>query len=191
MTMPARPKMTVAQYLIWEQRQEERFDLVGGLPERVAAGDQTHGEISDNLRRCLAGLFKNRPCRVYGPAMRLLSLEGNCRYPDVVVDCGSGGPRDRVATEPALAGEVLTPSTEFFDLTAKLDEYQAIKSMRHILVLSRREARARIWTLWGTGWAQQDVEGLEGHLLLSHFAIEIPLAEIYLGVTFEDANIPP
>lgn len=182
MNAPARLTMTVEEYLAWEPRQERRHELVDGVVRLMAGGTRAHFEIGDRARDALKARLRGGVCRVYGADFRVMTPAGNHRYPDGVVDCAPGGPRDLSATKPTLIVEVLSPSTEFFDLTVKLEDYQSIDSVQHILVLSQTRWQARVWTRESGGWRTVDATGPEGVLAFTHAGFSIPLAEIYDGV---------
>lgn len=183
MNASARLSMSVEEYLAWEPRQERRHELVDGVVRLMAGGTRAHFEIGDKARDALKARLRGGPCRVYGADFRVQTPAGNHRYPDGVVDCAPRGPRDLAASKPTLIVEVLSPSTEFFDLTVKLEDYQSIDSVQHILVLSQTRQQARVWTREaGGGWRTADSLGSDGVLAFALAGFSIPLSEIYDGV---------
>jgi Uma2 family endonuclease len=176
--------MSATEFLTWEANQERRHELVDGVVRLMAGGTRAHNEIAANFRSALSARLKGGPCRAYGPDFKVVTGPRSYRYPDVLIDCGARKSIDLVASEPTLLAEVLSPSTEFFDETDKLTEYQTIASVKHIILLSQRRPFARVWTRAGEGWTTVDVDGMDAAIALPLMAIEVTMAEIYDGVEF-------
>lgn len=182
MNAPARLTMTVEEYLSWEPRQERRHELVDGVVRLMAGGTRAHFEIGDRARDALKARLRGGPCRDYGADFRVITPAGNHRYPDGVVDCAPGGPKDLSASKPTLIVEVVPPVTDFFDFTFRIEDYQSIQSVQHIMVLSQTRTQARVWTRDGAGWRTADVRDPAGVLEFPLAGFSIPLTEIYDGV---------
>jgi Uma2 family endonuclease len=185
MNAPFRTRMAPEAFLEWEDRQERKHELVDGVIRLMAGASAAHNTICLNLASALKGRLRGKPCRPFGMDMKVHIPNGNFRYPDTVVDCGSMKNKDVVAAEPRVVIEVLSPSTEWFDQTKKLEDYQSVPSIRQIAFLAQDRAFARVWTRTGASWTS--VEGSEGMLSLPSIEVEFPLSEAYDGVEFEPA----
>lgn len=84
----------------------------------MTRGNNRHSRIVVNAFQALARRLERGPCRLspFAPGVRI-PANGNLRYPDLTVDCGPYRAQDRVAAEPVLVLEVLSPSTRTFDRT--------------------------------------------------------------------------
>ena len=184
MNAPARLTMRFDDYIEWEKSQECKHELVDGAIKAMAGGTAAHNAISANLIIALGVRLRGKPCRPYGSDMKVLIPAGNVRYPDVTIDCGKPKPADLWAAEPRVIIEVLSPSTEWFDQTQKLEEYQSISSVTHVAFLSQNRPFGRVWTRTGEGWLSADSDGLSAHFAFSAIETEAPLSEIYEGVEF-------
>jgi Uma2 family endonuclease len=102
-----------------------------------------------------------------------------------VVDCARGAPGDLFATEPTIVFEVLSPSTELFDETDKLADFQSVPSIRQIVLLSQQRRHARSYIREADGWRELRHDGEEAAIPLSGFDLALPLARLYEGVEFE------
>lgn len=188
MNAPARLTMSFDRYIEWEKTQERKHELVGGVITLMAGGTAAHNAISVNLIVALTSRLRGKPCRPYGSDMKVLIPAGNVRYPDVTVDCGKPKPTDLWAAEPRVIIEVLSPSTEWFDQTQKLEEYQSIPTVAHVAFLSQNRAFGRVWTRAGAGWTSVDASGMQAALAFPAIETDVPLSEAYEGVEFAAAE---
>jgi Uma2 family endonuclease len=81
---------------------------------------------------------------------------------DAAVDCGRFEEAARVASEPTLVAEILSPSTADFDQHEKLEEYRTVPSLRHILIIDPDQPRLRLHSRGADGhWESAPHAGLE------------------------------
>lgn len=184
MNAPARLTMSFDRYIEWEKTQERKHELVDGAITAMAGGTWAHALIAANLLAALNGRLRGKPCRAIGSDFKVRTGQGNVRYPDVIVDCGKPKPGALWAAEPRVIIEVLSPSTEWFDQTKKLEEYQSIPSVAHVAFLSQNRAFGRVWTRSGDGWSTIDADGVGAALAFPAIDAEVPLSDIYDGVEF-------
>lgn len=184
MNAPSRLTMSFDRYIEWEKHQERKHELVDGAITLMAGGTAAHNAISANLIIALGVRLRGKPCRPYGSDMKVLIPHGNVRYPDVTVDCGKPKPNDLWAAEPRVIMEVLSPSTEWFDQTRKLEEYQSIPSVAHVAFLSQNRPFGRVWTRTGGEWTSADADGLQSAFAFPAIDADLPLSEVYDGVEF-------
>lgn len=184
MNAPARLTMSFDRYIEWEKSQERKHELVGGEIKCMAGGTAAHNAVCANLLGSLWQRLRGKPCRPYGSDMKVRIPQGNVRYPDVTVDCGKPKPGDLWAAEPRIIIEVLSPSTEWFDQTQKLEEYQSIPSVAQVAFLSQNRPFGRVWTRSNDGWNSVDAEGMEARFALAAIETDVPLSEAYEGVEF-------
>lgn len=181
----ARLRLSPEDYLCWEAREERKHELVGGEVRAMAGASRAHNEIVVNLLIELRQLMRGGPCRPYGSDLKVAIPNRNFRYPDVVVDCARGAPGDLFATEPTMVFEVLFPSTELFDETDKLADFQSVPSIRQIVLLSQQRLHARSYLREGDGWRELRHDGEEAAIPLTGFDLALPLTRLYEGVEFE------
>jgi Uma2 family endonuclease len=188
MNAPHRLRMTGEEFLAWEAGQEHKHELVDGVVRMMAGGTVAHEAIAVNVVTVLKPRLRGGPCRVFGAGLKVRTRGASFRYPNATIDCGEAGPRALFADKPTDLFKVLSPSTEWFDATDKLAEFQQIVSVRHIVLLSQTRAFGRVWTRTQAGWATMDVDGLEAKIALPGLSLSLPMAEVYDGVTFSVAG---
>ncbi|MFD1331637.1 Uma2 family endonuclease [Methylopila musalis] len=111
---------------------------------------------------------------------------GSIRFPDILVQAPEPDGSALESKTPLVIVEVLSPSTAYTDHVVKRDEYLALFSLQADVVA---EANAPKLTLWARGadgefpLAPVEIEGLDATLPLDGLGVELPLAELYRGVS--------
>lgn len=183
-------KMTADEFLTWAEAQaDQRYEFIDGKPVAMAGASDRHDQIVVNLIGELRSRLRGTPCapRTADQAVKTMSSQ-RVRRPDVLVDCGPRLPKGLFAPNPTVVFEVISPSTKEETFSDKLDEYKALPSIVHIVLLD--QDKALLWHYARAGnddWVKEELAGLDGVLKLAAIAAELPLAEIYADVEFEAA----
>lgn len=192
MAQTALRSWTIDEFFTWQERQEERYELVGGLPVRMMVGaSNRHDRVVLNLLVQLGTRLRGSDCVPFTGDSGLETYPGQIRRPDAGVDCG---PRDQSAFKaaaPRLVAEVLlSPSTRDFDTIGKLAEYKGVESLEHILYVEPNHAKVMAWSRGpDRAWIRVRVEEIALSVELPALGIALPLADIYEGVEFP--AVPP
>lgn len=141
-------RMTVPEFIDWAMAQPRgRFELVRGQvvemsPERllhIAAKGYAYRALGDAIAR--AGL----PCFAFTDGATVVIDEHTAREPDASVQCGASfDPDSTVLDAPIIVVEVVSPSSEITDTTAKLVEYFSVPSIQHYLIVDPDERRPHV-----------------------------------------------
>lgn len=150
---------TYEEYLAALEVSELRLEYLDGEIFAMAGGSPEHGMIAARVIQALGRSLPER-CRVLTSDVRIRIEEtGLSTFPDVSVVCGDleRSPGDRNAvTNPCLVVEVLSPSTEDYDRGEKLRHYQAIPSLRAVLLVAQGEPRVTLVERVADGWRTTD-----------------------------------
>ena len=186
MSQPVHQPWTLDAFFAWQERQDERYELVGGFPLKLMAGaSNAHDRIVVNLLAELRNQLRGAPYRPFTGDGSVETYPGQIRRPDVGVDCGRFDPAGYKAAEPRVVAEVLSPSTRDFDAFAKLAEYQAVETMAHIFLVEPNGAEVALWSRHEAGaWIASRVEGLAGAVQLPAIGAVLAMSEIYEGIAF-------
>jgi Uma2 family endonuclease len=183
--------MTFDDYLVWEARQEAKYELVDGQPvlrrvlRGMSGGTKAHCAIAGRLVGAInARLPRGGPCVAMGSDFKVRSPTGNARYPDVIVDCSSSGWKDLYTPAPTVLIEVLSPSNDDKDLDTRRTDYMAIPSAAIVAFVGQDAPSAETWTRDGVGWRRALAEGKHGALDLAVLDMTIPFTEIYAHILF-------
>jgi Uma2 family endonuclease len=138
MAEPSLRLMTPDEFYIWQLDQDERFELVDGVPVPLRAmtgASNVHDVILINCVGELYARLKGKPCRVASADTALRTSTRSSRRPDVTVDCAPPDAKSYEARLPTVVVEVLSASTRTIDRFTKLDEYRRHPTLRHILLI--------------------------------------------------------
>lgn len=112
---------------------------------------------------------------------------GLATYPDVTIVCG---PRTldheahNAVTNPTLIVEVLSRSTEEYDLGNKFEHYKRIPSLQQCVLIGFREQQLEVWSRRADGW-EKTIVRLREVAALGSIGAELNVTE-----RFEAADQP-
>jgi Uma2 family endonuclease len=186
--LPKRRSMTLAEFLDWEERQEERYEFIGGViyPKDEGAFDPVgmvgrmvgHYRIAANLDRSLSNRLHGSPCQAFRETVKV-ATDAGVFYPDVFVTCAKLTDADRLVAEPMVIFEVLSPTTRNRDLITKNRAYRTIDSLMQYVVVSQEDLSVQSFLRKGEDWTHQIADGADGILAVPSLGFAIPLSEIY------------
>ena len=107
------------------------------------------------------------------------------RYPDGMVVCSPVAPNATAVRDPVVIFEVLSPSTAAKDRIVKAREYQATPSVKRYVMLEQDRIGATVHIRAQDGWSVLVLKD-DDILAMPEIGLEIPLAEFYEGLAFED-----
>lgn len=174
-------RMTLADFLKWDDGTDRRYQLVDGIPLMMAPSLEAHGE----LVLALGSEIRSRltpPCRVISEAGLAIPDRADTYYvADLAVTCAPREPGRRMVAEPVLVVEVLSPSTSQVDRWRKVADYRRLPSVQAILVVFSDERRVEVQRRTADGWRVEDLIG-QAALGLDCCTTPIPLDAIYRGL---------
>ena len=171
---------TYAEYLGFEASSNVKHEFLDGQIYAMAGGTPEHAALAAAAITLLGPQLRGGECRPYNSDLRVRTPSGLTTYPDVTVICG---PRqidaiDPLAiTNPALIVEVLSRSTEEYDLGDKFEHYKTFASLREYVLVSYRERSVEIRSRGENGWQTTVVrEGTIAELLIG---AQLDVRELY------------
>jgi Uma2 family endonuclease len=181
----ALPKpMTLAEFLAWEERQSLRYEFDGIGPVAMTGGTFAHAVIQRNLALAFGGL-RGKPCQFVGSDLKIQVGVGHIRYPDGMVVCSPVNRTATVVYDPVVVFEVLSPSTAAKDRIVKAREYETTPSVRRYVMLEQDGVGATVYVRAGESWTHEILIA-DSILALPEIGVELPLAEFYEGIVFDD-----
>jgi Uma2 family endonuclease len=177
--------MTPAEFLLWEETQDWRHELVNGAPVIRAETSNRHDVIVVNVIAELRNRLRGHICRPATADTAVVVPSGNVRRPDALVDC-SGKLEGTRAHEPTVIVEVLSPSSRSIDFTAKFRDYTALETLQTYLIVDQDSPDVVVYTRGPAGrWEVAVISGIDSSVDLPAIGTDLPLAEIYDRMTFE------
>ena len=193
MSAHATHRMTIDEFLAWQMRQEQRFELVDGQPRAMTGARIRHDRVVANLLRLLGTQFRatGNPCDAFTADIAIIVPAGNVRRPDVSVLCPPFDDLSTASRNPRLVAEVLSDSTENVDRILKLEEYKAIPGLDYILFAAPDVAEIVFWSRDAdTSWHHQAFRDLAMILDLPRLGVQLPLTGVYDRVALRPPTGP-
>lgn len=130
---PPQRKLTIDEFFEAYAGEENKWELVGGVPVMMASASRAHNRVVRNLIAELHGRLRGSGCEAMPSDMGLETAEDTYRLPDVAIYCD---PRDLASNDdpnrlryPKVVFEVLSPGTARGDRLEKLVEYEALETV--------------------------------------------------------------
>ena len=182
MGMPIQ-KLTLAEYIEWENAQLERNEFVRGEVFAMVGGRRIHGRVVGNLVRAFANRLEGSPCQVFAESMKLQVAGDTILYPDVFVTCDRDDLRtDQIFFSPIVVVEVLSPSTQAYDRGLKFSLYRSVPSLREYVLIDPDSRQVEAFRVGADGlWVLHDMSGQPALAVPAIDAI-IPMHEVFAGV---------
>jgi Uma2 family endonuclease len=136
--IPKKP-IKVPEFLAWAEAQPRgRYELVDGEIVAMAPERVRHNLVKLAVARALQDAVRaaRQPCIVFTDGVGIVINDETVREPDASVQCGVEANLDAMTIEyPLIVVEVVSPSSERHDLSARLVEYFSVPSIRHYLIV--------------------------------------------------------
>jgi Uma2 family endonuclease len=183
-------RMTLNEFLRWEDGTDTRYELIGGLPIAMAPPARAHGMLCARLGGMIdAGLRSRRPCSAQTEAGIVRPDRDDTFYAaDLAVTCSPYQRGEQLVRDPILIVEILSPGTERHDRRTKLPAYRDIDSVSEIVLIDSESIYAEILRREGDRWITELVQRRDATLRLSSVDLQIAMAELYEGIDVEAEN---
>ena len=186
MNTHARVPMDKHAFFDWGESQEGRYELKDGRIVMMVGAGRRHADISADMVFALKSRLDRKAWSVT-TAEFAVEIDGDIRYPDVLVEKAGGNPKARSTSEPMLVAEVLSPSSIALDMNVKAAEYMSLASLETYIVAAQDEPRLWVWnrsTEAGRAWpkAPLEVHGRDKAVPVPSLGVELPMAEIYAAL---------
>lgn len=175
-------KLTMAEFLAWEELQAERHEFYRGDTYAMVGGTARHNRVVMNLGSRIAEHLDGTACQVFTESMKVQVADG-ILYPDVVVTCGKADAGDeQIVTDPKLVVEVLSPGTKGYDKRDKFILYRSLPSLREYVLIDPAMRQAEVFTLRPDGaWLLTD-QTRDQVLVLASVDLTLPMELVFKGL---------
>lgn len=179
-------KYSYADYLTWDQN--ERWEILDGVPYMLAAPSRVHQEISMELSTQFHTYFKDKKCRVFAaPFCVRLDNEKNDNditnivEPDITIVCDSSKLDERGCKgSPDMIIEILSPSSGKNDKLIKFNKYEKAAVIEY-WVVEPDQKLVSVFLLQENGrYGRPDIYSEEDKIEVSIFSdLEIDLKAVF------------
>ncbi len=183
MNAMTQPVMTLDAFLAWENEQADKHEFYRGEVFAIVGAKRGHGCVVANLMRHLGNALAGSPCRPFSEGMKVQVADDTVFYPDVFVTCDKADlATEIVFRSPLLVVEVLSPSTQGYDLGLKFALYRRLASLQEYVLIDPDSKRVEAFRRGADNlWVLHDMtDGAE--LLLPCIAARVALVDVFAGV---------
>lgn len=179
--------MTPAEYLSWERKEESKHEYASGTIISMAGASPKHNLILSNIIAATGSFLKGKSCNIYPSDLRIyVKSKESYFYPDASIVCGelelSDDIKDTVKN-PAVIFEILSPSTEDYDMGKKFFYYIQIESLKEYVMIDSTKPFIRIGRKQAdNAWKFEEYKDKPGALHLNSIDFTLTLQDIYEGV---------
>jgi Uma2 family endonuclease len=183
--------MTLEEFLRWDDGTDTHYELIDGFPVAMAPPAEAHRILAVRLvSRIDAALAGRRPCNAQiEPGVVRPDSADSYYVPYNAVTCEPNEPGRQAMVDPILIVEILSPSTERTDRRLKLPIYQAMESVREIMLIDADSHHAELYRRENDRWGIQLVRGTEASLVLTTVDLRISMSELYEGIALAAATV--
>ncbi|MDX2032944.1 MAG: Uma2 family endonuclease [Blastocatellia bacterium] len=189
MDIPRR-RHTMEEYFALERVGDARYEYWNGDILCMSGGSLQHARIGGNIFLSLGTRLRAGGCQPFTGEISIKTPQlPPYRYPDVSVVCGEPIIEKiegfDVLVNPIVVIEVLSPGTASLDRNQKRAAYQAIPSVREVLLISQEAPMVTQYLRQADEeWERRDLGGLTAIVELPSLSCRLPLGEVYEGVPF-------
>ncbi len=182
----AKQKISAHDYLKMERQALTKSEYYNGEIFAMAGSSKQHNAIVGALMGELYSYLKGKNCKVYPSDIRIHNDANTLyTYPDIIIVCGKEEYLDDkfdTLLHPTLIVEVLSPSTEDYDMGTKFKLYRSIPSLKDYVIVSSMEVLAEVFTKKEDTWVISTADSLEKSIHLSSINFDLSLADVYAQV---------
>jgi Uma2 family endonuclease len=193
MSVPAKQRLTVDQYLAFEREADTKNEYFNGEVFVMAGASREHNVITANVVRELSAQLRGRPCETYPSDMKVkVSATGLYTYPDVLVVCGErqfDDDQKDVLLNPTLIVEVLSSTTEAYDRGDKFGHYRKLESLKEYILIAQDRYLVEHYLRQGEHqWLLTEFTDPEDTVHLPSIGCDLALSDIYERLEFARAE---
>lgn len=182
------------EYLAFERNSETKHEYLDGQIYAMAGASPTHNQICFNSIVAVGSQIMDSNCIGYTFDQKVRTdLEDLFSYPDMTVVCGEPVFHDQqqdVILNPTVIIEVLSPRTEAFDRSAKLERYQNIRSLTDYILISQNRSCVEHYVRQKDKrqWLLTIETDLSAEIEIASIKCKLKLGDIYNRVKFPSAK---
>ena len=183
MSAVLKPRLTLQEYLAWENAQTEKHEFHRGDIFAMTGGRRTHGRVMLNLVRHIDVHLDGSGCQVFADSMKVQVADDTVLYPDLFVTCDRADlSTDQIFRAPKLVIEVLSPSTQAYDRSKKFALYRQLTSLQEYILVDPETRRIESFIRSTQGeWVLHDMSD-DMDMVASSIGCTVAMSDVFAGV---------
>lgn len=192
-TAEAKTRYTPEEYLALEEQAEFKSEYHNGEIIPMTGASFNHNRIITRLCAYLLQALQSKNCEPFSSDVRLwIAKYRKFTYPDLMVIQGQPHPYQDLTdtlTNPKLIIEVLSKSTQDYDQGDKFKYCRSIPDLQEYVLINQYDLEAKQYTKTDNEfWMFRAYETASDTINLTSIGLEITVANIYEGITFDTAQ---
>jgi len=176
-----------SEYLEWERQQEYKNEYHNGEIVAMSGASIAHNFIHSNLLTAIGSHLKDKDCNVFTSELRIeVKAKESYFYPDITIVCGELETVDDkfdMIKNPTVIIEILSPSTEQYDVKRKKFFYMQMPSLKEYIMVDSTSVSVDILRRGnGNKWENEILINKDSSLYIQTIDLIIPIFEIYKNV---------
>ncbi len=184
--------MTVDEFLEWNLSQDERYELVDGVPVPLRGMSGARGEhdaVVVNVIVALGAQLAGSPCRPTTADTAVRTNIKRVRRPNVTIDCAPVERGTLEARNPVAAFEILSPTTRQLDRSEKLQEYLRHPSLTTIVHIDPTIMDVMVYSRGADGtWDAVRLDNPDDVIAIPGTPAALSLMTVYGGIPLASAE---
>ena len=177
---------TVEEYFELEKNAEEKHEFVNGQVIKMLGTSKKENEIASNFLFLIRQPLRKKGFHVYFLNVRTVVRERQIyRYPDLVVAHKMDNSDAFQVKFPVLLAEVASDDSSKTDRETKLREYTNLDSAQFYVIIDQTQMLVEVYSRQGNRWFYDQFDQPTDAFALPIFDLELSLADIYEGITFD------
>lgn len=185
------PKMSPSEFLEWERKEEFKHEYVDGEVLAMSGASINHNRVSSNIHGRIWNFLQDKPCEIFSADLRIaVKAKNSFFYPDVIIayeelEFDEDSIKDTVKN-PTVIFEVLSTSTENYDMGKKMMFYMQIESLKQYIMVDSKKFHISVITRRNEErtWKFDEFTGIDEKIFIESINFEISLFDLYKGVKF-------
>ncbi|HEY1301315.1 MAG TPA: Uma2 family endonuclease [Stellaceae bacterium] len=190
MSEAALKRMSLAEFLHWEDGTDARYELLDGIVVAMAPPAPAHGFLAARLCAGIEAVLRSRrPCMVQVEAgIARPDRDDTCYIADLAVTCKPPQRGDQLIPDPVLIVEILSPGTALYDRQTKVSDYRRVPSVTEILLIDSTSIFAEVLRRERDRWITEIVRGPQATLSLASIGLTAAMSDLYEGIDLPDRS---
>lgn len=177
------------EYLERERNALVKHEYYDGEIFAMSGASANHNQVYSNLFGEIFYRLKGKGCKPYGSDLRIHIPKNTLyTYPDISIICGDMKLTDDkfdTATNPSVIIELLSQSTRNYDRIEKFSLYRDIDTLKEYILVDTQKIHIEKYIRNSDHtWQLFDHNSIQDTLTISSVNISIPIADIYVDLTF-------
>ena len=182
-------RLTVEEYLAWEETNFEKHEYIDGEVRCMAGAKGPHNLIMSNTNVAIGMQLLDSDCGLFSSEMKVKAGEARYLYPDLSVVCGEAryeAANAMVLLNPLIVVEVTSPSSMRIDRIDKRAFYFEVPCIAAYLIIDQHRVCVELSVRGDVSWITESFTSLDDVVPLAAIDCALPLSMVYRQVKLDE-----